>query len=130
MNDLNDRKSILFWVSLTRSQFVLGRVVESGGKRWQTIGSQNALDTALILLKECCQSLIFSLLLSSNQLLLAGLSKLENILLGRLLASKGQKPGNVALAENAELRVVAADIALPVRIVCEVGGGESDRVVV
>jgi hypothetical protein len=34
------------------------------------------------------------------------------------------------LAENAELRVVAADIALPVRVICEVGGRESNGVVV
>jgi hypothetical protein len=123
-------RSILLWVSLARSQFILGQVVESGGKRRQTIRSQDALDTALILLKVCCQALLLSFLLSSNQLLLTGLSKLKNIFLGCLLISEGQKSGNVALAEDAELRVVAADIAFPVRVICEVGGGESDGVVV
>lgn len=67
-----------------------------------------------------------ALLLGSNKRLLAGLA--NQLDLGARGAADGEQADDVGLADDAQLRVVAAGVALPVGVAGNVGGGQRDGV--
>jgi hypothetical protein len=88
------------------------------------------LDALLILLKEGGETSFFALLLDINQLLLASLPNLQNIVLGGSLASHREKAHGIGLGHGTQLRVVSSYVTLPVRVVGDVTGRQSDGIII
>lgn len=89
--------------------------------------TQHVLRQPSVLLKRDRQSLRASLL-RSNQLLRACLA--NQLLLRRRRASNFQQRDRIGLSDGREPRVSSSHVALPVRVLGNVGGGNGDGVVV
>lgn len=74
--------------------------------------------------------MLLTLLLHSGQLRGAGFSELENVILRGGLTADGEKADDITLLDGTELGVISADIALPVRIIGNIGGGKGDGIIV
>jgi hypothetical protein len=88
------------------------------------------LDALLVLLEEGGEASFLALFLDGDQLLLSSLSDLQNVVLGSCLASHREKAYGIGLGHGTQLRVVSSCVALPVRVVGNVTGRDSDGVIV
>lgn len=109
---------------------LLGDSVKVGRGRRQAIGTQNAGNASLVLLEVAGKTTLLALRLDRNNLLGTSLAELQDVVLGRSLATDGQERHGVGLGDGAECRVVPPGVALPVRVVGDVTGGKGDGVVV
>lgn len=96
----------------------------------QSIRAQHLRHVGLVLLEECRQSRLGALLLQRHQLLLARISNLQHVFLGRLSRADRQEADDIGLVDGAQLRVVSPHVTLPVRVVGNVARGDRDRVIV
>lgn len=99
------------------------------GKRWHSVLFQHTSQHLLVFLKECREAL-FALVLQRHQLLGTSISDLQHVLLRARLAAHRQQRDDVALGDHTRLCILPSHITLPIWVLCEVRGGDSDGVVV
>lgn len=127
---LGIRAVFLAELPLVHVPVAVGLDVVAGGRGGEAVDEDVLLGLldALGLLQEDGEAALLALLLGGNEGLLAGLA--DEVDLGARGAADGEQAHDVGLGDDAQLGVGAADVAAPVGVVGDVGGGNGDIVVV
>lgn len=104
--------------------------VQVAWQRRQTISAQNFLDSILVLLKQTSKAALFGLLLHGHQLFLSCLADLKDIVLGGSLTAYTEQAHSIRLTDRTEPGIVPPSITFPIRVVSQITGRNSNRIIV